>query len=866
MTALAVSGGGSVYAGSAPGGILYRIDPQGRVFVLHDSPYREVKALEPGADGSVYAAVVDGREKDEAARPGADAAGHDGHGADGRRRGHGDRELRRARGRAGRGSGPVVQTPEPARSGPTKGAVLRLLASGEVDTLWSSSEETPHALAWSTDGLWWAPGNKGKLYRVRDDRTWAMVATFPAEQVTALRGRDGDAWWPDVEPGPRCTRCRRAAAAAGSLRLEGEGHRDRLDSWGRLRWDATSPPATRVEVQTRSGNTGSPDATWTDWSAAYTRAARRSGDERARALPADQGHAPRHGQRGRRSSRRCGRRLPPAQPAPQMQTVTVHPPGEVFQKPLSLTGEVEILGPATRARSRPSGRPPRREEPAAAGHQLQPQALPEGHPDVLVERRTIRTATRWRTTCSTARSAKSGSASCAAGSPSRCWPGTRRPCPTAATWSAWPRATRRSNPPAAALTATLESEAFDVDNTPPTVTSSCAARFSAGHRGRGPGRPERHPQGRIFRGRRPVVRGATQGRHRRRPRGGLRHPSPLRHFHGRPYGRDPGPRRPRQRRHRERGRHPLSVRPRNASPLRKTRTLVVRAGSLGDVLLLRPALAALRGAGHEVWLLSPPPGRLYLADDARLLAGWLDFESPAWARCLAGDRSPWPEAWPPFGSALVISKDAGVIEAISRHVRRVTVCAAFPPRDMHASENCVAALAGWGVEPSTNVPLFVPRPDPGEQAADLLARLGAGFVAVHPGSGSARKNAPAALFAALCRELSPTAPWLLIEGPADEVAAAAVASVPGAVRTGALRLHALAAILSRASLYVGNDSAVTHLAAALGVPTVALFGPTDPRTWAPVGPRVAFVAAPQGDLHRVAVEDVLVQVELLRQR
>ena len=175
------------------------------------------------------------------------------------------------------------------------------------------------------------------------------------------------------------------------------------------------------------------------------------------------------------------------------------------------------------------------------------------------------------------------------------------------------------------------------------------------------------------------------------------------------------------------------------------------------------------------------------------------------------------------------------------------VCAAFPPRDMHASENCVAALADSGCRAVDERSLVRSPRYPGEQAVDLLARLGAAFVAVHPGSGSARKNAPAALFAALCRELSPTARWLLIEGPADEVAAAGVASVPGAVRTGALSLHALAAMLSRASLYVGNDSAVTHLAAALGVPTVALFGPTDPRTWAPVGPRVAFVAAPQGD-------------------
>src|SRR4029453_5604930 len=67
ITALA-AGGAPPYRGSAPGGILYRIDGQGHVFVLHDSPYREVKALQPGTDGSLYAAVVDGREKDEASR------------------------------------------------------------------------------------------------------------------------------------------------------------------------------------------------------------------------------------------------------------------------------------------------------------------------------------------------------------------------------------------------------------------------------------------------------------------------------------------------------------------------------------------------------------------------------------------------------------------------------------------------------------------------------------------------------------------------------------------------------------------------------------------------------------------------------
>jgi hypothetical protein len=51
---------GFVYAGSSPGGILYRIDPTGKVFVLHDSPFREVKALLL-REGSLYAAVIDGK-------------------------------------------------------------------------------------------------------------------------------------------------------------------------------------------------------------------------------------------------------------------------------------------------------------------------------------------------------------------------------------------------------------------------------------------------------------------------------------------------------------------------------------------------------------------------------------------------------------------------------------------------------------------------------------------------------------------------------------------------------------------------------------------------------------------------------------
>jgi ADP-heptose:LPS heptosyltransferase len=51
-------------------------------------------------------------------------------------------------------------------------------------------------------------------------------------------------------------------------------------------------------------------------------------------------------------------------------------------------------------------------------------------------------------------------------------------------------------------------------------------------------------------------------------------------------------------------------------------------------------------------------------------------------------------------------------------------------------------------------------------------------------------------------------------------------------------LVVVAAILRRARAFLGNDSGISHLAGMLGLPTLALFGPTDPALWAPLGPRV----------------------------
>jgi WD40 repeat protein len=339
ITALALDGAGHIYAGSAPSGILYRIDPAGKVFVLHDSAYREVKALDVGKDGSLYAAVVDGKERDDArpavplpstiTSPTADVTVTESYSVV----------------TTQSASPAAVPSPRPGeglRGAASKGAVLRVLPSGEVDLLWSSSEETPHALAVTADGVLVGTGNKGKIYRIRDDRTWAMLSSFPAEQVTALLRTPAEGMAVGTANPGKVQALEGGAGARGTF-VSKVKDTDTVSAWGQLRWDATAPSGSEVQLQARSGNTASPDSTWTDWSRPYVRPAGEAiGSERARFL---QVRATLVGKDGGSpilesiSAAYLQRNL-----RPQIASITVHPPGEVFQKPLSISGETEILG------------------------------------------------------------------------------------------------------------------------------------------------------------------------------------------------------------------------------------------------------------------------------------------------------------------------------------------------------------------------------------------------------------------------------------------------------------------------------------------------------------------------------------------
>jgi heptosyltransferase-2 len=179
-----------------------------------------------------------------------------------------------------------------------------------------------------------------------------------------------------------------------------------------------------------------------------------------------------------------------------------------------------------------------------------------------------------------------------------------------------------------------------------------------------------------------------------------------------------------------------------------------------------------------------------------------------------------------------------------------------PPDGPHAAQWLAQAVAGLGVDPAITPPIFAASEAEMAQAQPWLERLAPRFVAIHPGSGAPRKNWPADRFASLAERLTAARPFLLVEGPADAEAAAPAFRLPSAVRARDLPTRVLGAVLARAGLFVGNDSGVSHLAAAWGAPVLALFGPTDPAQWAPVGPRVRVLRAKDEKMDSLEMEDV----------
>jgi ADP-heptose:LPS heptosyltransferase len=288
----------------------------------------------------------------------------------------------------------------------------------------------------------------------------------------------------------------------------------------------------------------------------------------------------------------------------------------------------------------------------------------------------------------------------------------------------------------------------------------------------------------------------------------------------------------------------------------RRRCLVIHPGALGDVLLAVPALGHLRTLGLAPSLaVTSPLVRLF--DESGVAARALDLEALGLHRLFVAP--PAPEALAVLaGYDAVVSwfgaGDPTYTAALGRLGRPVVLARAAPPPGarQHVSRHLVATLAPLGPV-RAGLPDALLSVDPAEQASAVawLAARGLGrddVVVLQPGAGSPGKAWPG--FGALARRLREAGlPVVALAGPADTEAIERLVAGAGLDEAAVARdwpLARIAALFTVARVAVGNDSGPTHLAARVGCPTVAVFGPTDPAVWAPLGRHVRVVAAARG--------------------
>jgi sugar lactone lactonase YvrE len=341
-TALVFDKSGNLLAGTGSPGRVLRIDPNGKAFVLLDSPYDEVRALHFDEKGMLYVAALSGRP------------------AAGTLPATQDDRLPASSNDTGRapvasvsaeitsiaivdvsgGASSAGSARETRRA--AKGAVYRIPPDGLWDQLWESRDDVPYDLTFAQDGaLIVGTGNKGKIYRLDGDPVRPTLLTrASAQQITAFyKDARGRLYYATANPG-KLFRLSAERATRGTYESEPRDAQ-MVSTWGTLSWRGVAAPGNQIEVFTRSGNTETPDETWSPWSTAYKSANGSSITSpkarylQWRAVLTGKGDGPvltsitaAYLQRNIR---------------PQVRSITAYPPGIVFQKPFS-TGEPDLAG------------------------------------------------------------------------------------------------------------------------------------------------------------------------------------------------------------------------------------------------------------------------------------------------------------------------------------------------------------------------------------------------------------------------------------------------------------------------------------------------------------------------------------------
>ena len=458
ITSIAIGTSGGAFAGSSPSGLVYAIDAKDNVRVIYDSTYREVKAILPLPNGSAYVALVDGRSEIPVPRPSPSPSPAASPAAEGAVTTSTSIEV------FAFPAAPTGNAAPRGGSGPARGAIVLVTALGDADQLWSG-DESPFFLFKRNDAVLFGTGTKGRVYEVRDDRTYTVVRTMPQEQLTAAAPMpSGEIAIASSNPG-KLSYLSNKREARGTFTSAARDF-DNVSQMGALEASAASPA---VAYELRTGNAATPDTTWSNWE------------------PVTPGKAPARSPQARFAQIRATLSGGPENPSlswlqlayvqrnirPLVRDLTLYPPGDAFQKSGGGTsGETEIAG-------LDSGSPEIKPVTATSGRSTDSASLGR-----KVFFRSLRTLT-WRAEDANGDSLKYDvlyrSESATAFTKLR--EGLEDPVFT------WDTATvpsgryvlrviardQASNPEGRGLWYEKDTESFDVDNEPPAITATVAA-------------------------------------------------------------------------------------------------------------------------------------------------------------------------------------------------------------------------------------------------------------------------------------------------------------------------------------------------------------------------------------------------------
>jgi heptosyltransferase III len=303
--------------------------------------------------------------------------------------------------------------------------------------------------------------------------------------------------------------------------------------------------------------------------------------------------------------------------------------------------------------------------------------------------------------------------------------------------------------------------------------------------------------------------------------------------------------------------------------LHPKKILVIRGGALGDFILTLPALAALRRGfpTHALEILGSER-----AASLAVAGGLADrvsaLESPALAGFFTRDGA-WPARAAEFfaGFELIVSYLYDPEKIFQSNVARCGTARflAGPHRPdesskLHATKVLLRPLEILGLGEADPRPRLL-LPGSAESSAD--PRL-----AVHPGSGGVAKNWPEAKWAELLQKLAAKTGWnfLLIGGEAEGARCQRLAAALPSQRVRLaqnLPLVELAQTMRSCAAFIGHDSGITHLAAALGLPGLVLWGPSNEAVWRPMSDQMRLLRDDRG-LDTLPLETVFREAQALR--